>query len=101
MVKHLFPSCSPRLVSARCFVFIGTHLPPVASGRAYELWPLPASGAAPVAAGVFKPDASGNATVVLSKLAAGVTANGFAITIEPESGSTSPTLPIVMAGMRS
>jgi anti-sigma-K factor RskA len=87
--------------STGTLVFIGSHLPQVASGKAYELWLLPASGAAPIPAGVFKPDASGNATVVLSKLAAGVSANGFAITVEPESGSATPTLPIVMAGVRS
>jgi hypothetical protein len=82
-------------------VFVGSHLPAIPSGKAYELWLLPASGASPVPAGVFKPDASGNAVVVLPKLASGVSAKGFAITIEPESGSATPTLPIVMAGTRS
>ncbi|HYY70145.1 MAG TPA: anti-sigma factor [Terriglobales bacterium] len=87
--------------STGTLVFVGSHLPQVASGKAYELWLLPASGAAPVPAGVFKPDANGNATVVLSNVAAGVRAKGFAITVEPESGSATPTLPIVMAGVRS
>ena len=65
--------------------------------KAYELWLIPTSGA-PIPAGVFKPDARGSATVINPPLPAGVEAKAFAITVEPESGSTSPTMPIVMIG---
>jgi anti-sigma-K factor RskA len=65
--------------------------------KAYELWLIPRSGA-PIPAGVFKPDARGSATVVEPPLPAGTEAKAFAITIEPEAGSSTPTMPIVMVG---
>jgi anti-sigma-K factor RskA len=72
-------------------------MPAAPSQKAYELWLIPTSGA-PIPAGVFKPDAHGSATVVNPPLPSGVEAKAFAITIEPESGSTTPTMPIVMLG---
>ena len=65
--------------------------------KAYELWLIPKSGA-PIPAGVFKPDAQGSATVVNPPLPAGTEAKAFAITVEPEAGSSTPTMPIVMVG---
>lgn len=78
-------------------IFIASNMPAVPAQKAYELWLIPARGA-PIPAGVFKPDAHGSATVVNPPLPAGVEAKAFAITIEPEAGSTTPTLPIVMVG---
>jgi anti-sigma-K factor RskA len=78
-------------------VFLANNLGNVPQGKAYELWLLPASGA-PIPAGVFKPDSSGNATVLGQPLPAGTEAKGFAITLEPESGSSTPTPPILMVG---
>jgi len=80
-------------------VFVASNLNPVPAGKTYELWLLPASGAAPIPAGLFKPDARGSATVLTPPLPAGVEAKGFAVTIENEGGSQTPTMPIVMAGM--
>ncbi|MCI0355513.1 MAG: anti-sigma factor [Acidobacteria bacterium] len=80
-------------------VFVAGNLNPVPAGKTYELWLLPSSGAAPIPAGVFKPDARGSATVLTPPLPAGVEAKGFAVTIENEGGSQTPTMPIVMAGM--
>ena len=68
------------------------------SDKVYELWLLPASGAAPIAAGTFKPDAKGKAMMDHSMETAGIEAKGFAITIEPEGGSQTPTMPIKMIG---
>ncbi|MBI1739915.1 MAG: anti-sigma factor [Acidobacteriales bacterium] len=48
---------------------------------------FPTNGGAPIAAGLFKPDARGNATVVNPPLPGGVEAKTFAVTLEPESGS--------------
>ncbi len=79
-------------------VFVATHLQPVQPGKTYELWVLPASGAAPVAAGLFRPDANGNASVILPNIPKNVPAKGFGITVEPDGGSSGPTLPIVLAG---
>ena len=79
-------------------VFLASNFAPVPPTKAYELWLLPASGAPPIPAGVFKPDAQGSATVLLPPLPKDVEAKAFAVTIEPETGSTTPTMPIVLAG---
>jgi anti-sigma-K factor RskA len=78
-------------------IFLASNLPPLPAQKAYELWLIPTEGA-PIAAGVFKPDAHGSATVINPPLPAGVQAKAFAITIEPEAGSSTPTMPIVMLG---
>ena len=78
-------------------IFLASNLQPLPPQKAYELWLIPTSGA-PIPAGVFKPDAHGSATVINPPLPAGVQAKAFAITVEPESGSSAPTLPIVMFG---
>ena len=81
-------------------VFVASHLDPLDEGKTYELWLLPAeAGQAPVPAGLFKPDASGNASVVMPELPKGVTAKGFGVTVENDGGSKTPTAPIVLAGM--
>ncbi|MGH9509954.1 MAG: anti-sigma factor, partial [Terriglobales bacterium] len=81
-------------------VFVASNLNQIPAGKTYELWLLPATaGAAPVPAGLFKPDARGSATVLTPPLPTGVEAKGFAVTIENEGGSQTPTMPIVMAGM--
>ena len=48
-------------------------------------------------AGLFKPDANGNASVVLPELPKNVAAKGFGVTVEADGGSPAPTLPIVLA----
>ncbi len=79
-------------------ILLASHLAALPAGKTYELWVIPANGTAPVAAGTFHPDASGAANVVTEKLQAGLQAKAFGITIEPEGGSASPTMPIVLAG---
>ena len=79
-------------------IFLAGNMPPLPPQKAYELWLIPTSGA-PIPAGVFKPDARGSATVIEPPLPAGVEAKTFAITVEPEQGSSTPTLPIVMMGV--
>ena len=79
-------------------IFVATHLQSLQPNKTYELWILPeAKGAAPVPAGLFKPDANGNASVVLPQLPANVAAKGFGVTVEADGGSPAPTLPIVLA----
>jgi anti-sigma-K factor RskA len=72
-------------------------MPVLPAQKAYELWLIPTQGSA-IPAGVFKPDAHGSATVVNPPLPAGIEAKAFAITIENEAGSPTPTMPIVMMG---
>jgi anti-sigma-K factor RskA len=79
-------------------IFLASNLQALPPQKAYELWLIPTSGA-PIPAGVFKPDAHGSATVINPPLPAGVQAKAFAITVEPEGGSSAPTLPVVMVGL--
>lgn len=68
-------------------IFLASNLPPLPSEKVYELWLFPANGGDPIPAGLFKPDARGNATIVNPPLPGGVAAKNFAVTLEPESGS--------------
>ncbi len=79
-------------------ILLATNLKPLAEGKTYELWVIPANGKAPVPAGVFRPDNVGTATLVLPTLPAGIAAKAFGVTIENAGGSTSPTMPIVLSG---
>lgn len=71
----------------RNLIFLASNLPPLPAEKIYELWLFPANGGAPIAAGLFKPDARGSATVVNPPLPEGVAAKNFVVTLEPESGS--------------
>jgi anti-sigma-K factor RskA len=79
-------------------ILLATNLKPLPEGKAYELWIIPASGSAPVPAGVFSPDARGTATLVLPPLASGIRAKAFGVTVEKASGSDTPTSPIILSG---
>jgi len=70
----------------RNLIFFASNLPPLPADKIYELWLFPANGGAPIAAGLFKPDAHGSATVVNPPLPQGVEAKNFAVTLEPEGG---------------
>src|SRR5579863_450611 len=78
-------------------VFLATNMPPLPPSKAYELWLIPVQGA-PIAAGVFKPDAHGRGTVINPPLPSGAEAKTFAITVENEAGSPAPTTPVIMVG---
>lgn len=76
-------------------VLLATKLPPVPPGRAYALWTL--EGDVPRPAGVFVPDAGGRAMLKVAAQAAGAPVRVLAVTLEPDSGVTKPTGPIVLA----
>jgi anti-sigma-K factor RskA len=78
-------------------IFLASNFQALPPQKAYELWLIPAQGA-PIPAGVFKPDKHGSATVIDPPLPEQVEAKAFAITVEPESGSSTPTMPILMIG---
>jgi anti-sigma-K factor RskA len=78
-------------------IFLASNFRQLPPQKAYELWLIPTNGA-PIPAGTFKPDAHGSATVINPVLPPGVQAKAFAITMEPESGSSAPTMPILMIG---
>ena len=79
-------------------VLLADHLNPLPAHKIYELWLLPANGSQPLAAGTFTPDERGSAVLVLTQLGDGVAAKGFAVTVEDEPGSATPTMPIVLSG---
>jgi anti-sigma-K factor RskA len=76
---------------------MANNLPEPPANKAYELWLLPAGGGAPMPCGTFKTDWRGHGMMLHAMKIAGVNAKGFAVTMEPESGSQSPTMPIVLA----
>jgi Anti-sigma-K factor rskA len=98
---HAQPEPSGDAVYLRnqgALVFTASHLVQLPPNKTYELWVIPANGTAPIPAGTFQPDAHGMATVVLPNLPKGVEAKAFGVTMENAGGSTTPTLPILLAG---
>jgi len=83
---------------AASLVLLADHLGALPAHKTYELWLLPANGSQPVPAGTFKPDQHGSAVLVLSQFGGGIAAKGFAVTVENEPGSSTPTMPIVISG---
>ena len=79
-------------------VFMASSLAPLAPAKTYELWLVPMRGDKPMPAGTFKPDPKGNAVVMMPPMSPGVEAKTFAVTIEPEGGSPTPTMPMVLVG---
>ena len=81
-------------------VFVANNLAPLPPDKIYELWLIPPDGK-PIAAGLFKPDARGNASVINPpELPAGVEAKTFAVTLESASGPhDAPRGTGVMAGV--
>lgn len=95
------PAPSARAVyqaSRGCLILQASNLEPLPEHRAYELWVIPANGKAPIPAGLFWPDASGSASLVMPKIPTGVAAKAFGVTIEKDEGSPWPTTPILLAG---
>ncbi|MBS1823223.1 MAG: anti-sigma factor [Acidobacteria bacterium] len=86
------------VASKGSLIFLATNLEPIESFKTYELWLIPADGGDPIPAGTFRPDARGNASVILPPLPKGIDAKAFGVTIEAEGGSQTPTMPIVLAG---
>jgi hypothetical protein len=79
-------------------IFEAANLPRLPEDKTYELWVIPASGSAPIPAGLFRPDATGSASLVLPPLPKGVPAKAFGVTIEKAEGAATPTAPIILAG---
>ena len=75
-------------------LLMANNAPLLPQDKIYELWLLPADGSAPMPAGWFKPDSKGHG-MIFHQMTAGINAKGFAVTIEPSSGSQTPTMPIM------
>jgi hypothetical protein len=107
VVLHLPQSKVPVMPEGRAsylpkkgsVVFFANNLGQLQANTTYELWLIPAGpNAKPIPAGTFKPNNDGVASVVTTGLPTDVQVGAFGVTIEPEGGSASPTLPIVLAG---
>lgn len=94
------PAPSARAVylpSRGALILQASNMQPLPPNKTYQLWVIPEM-AAPIPAGTFRPDTSGNGSVVLPSLPHGVPAKAFGITIENAGGATTPTLPIILSG---
>jgi len=80
-------------------LLVASNLAELPQEKTYQLWLLPKSGAAPIAAGLFMPDASGNAQMLYAQLPPGAEAKGFAVTVEPKQGSPAPTTSPLLVGL--
>ena len=85
------------LASARAFwsrsrglVIAATNLPPLPTGRTYQVWVLTAQ-TPPISAGLLKPDANGRATGTFDTPPDLPTPTAMAVTNEPEGGVPAPT----------
>jgi anti-sigma-K factor RskA len=74
----------------------GFRLRQIPEDRAYQLWFI--QDGKPVPSVTFKPEADGHARVEQIPVPAGGDVSAAAVTVEPESGSTQPTMPIVLVG---
>jgi anti-sigma-K factor RskA len=79
-------------------IFQANNLEPLPENKTYELWVIPANGKSSIPAGIFRPDSTGSATLVLPPLPQGVPAKAFGVTIEKQQGSDTPTVPIILSG---
>lgn len=86
------------LPSRGALVFQASNLAQIDENKTYELWVIPASGSAPIPAGLFRPDMNGAASVVLPPLPVGVPAKAFGVTLERAEGAAKPTAPILLIG---
>jgi Anti-sigma-K factor rskA/Putative zinc-finger len=89
------PQAKTVYVPRKGLLLMANNMEQLPQNKVYELWLLPADGSPPMPAGTFKPDRGGNA-LMHHPMHASIQAKAFAITIEPEGGSQTPTMPIVM-----
>jgi anti-sigma-K factor RskA len=76
-------------------ILMASKLPSVPQGKAYQLWFI-VGNKPPVPGKTFVPDSAGNAVLKDELPREAIDANVFAITVEPERGSTAPTSPIYL-----
>lgn len=76
-------------------LFAAAKLPPLAEGSVYQLWMLTRNG--PASIGLARPMDDGNLTAAYDPPTGSDAATGFAMSVEPESGSTKPTSPFLLA----
>ena len=79
-------------------LLIASNLPELESGKTYQMWLIPKSGAAPKPAGLFRRDTVGGAVHFLNEPVDIAATAAFAVSVEPAAGSQAPTTtPIIVA----
>src|SRR5207253_8149877 len=83
----------------RGVLLFASNLPPAPSGKIYEMWLIPKSGA-PKPAGLFQSSTQNTALYILNSPVDRSNTKAVAVTMEPEAGSGAPTsTPIVVAAL--
>lgn len=104
VANHEIPQPQGKVIYSRArgtVVFLASNMPKLPPQKTYELWLIPVSGS-PIPAGLIHPDQrGGGAMVIKPNVPSGIEAKTFAITVEPEEGSSSPTSKPVMVGVQS
>ena len=77
-------------------LLIASNLPQTPAGKTYEMWVVPKGGKAPLPAGTFQSDASGNAMHIQHGAVDVNDAAAVAVTLENEGGAAQPTMPILI-----
>lgn len=72
------------------------NLPAMPAGRIFEMWFVPKGGGAPIPAGLFRGE-NGQGVHYQRGAVDPTQIAAIAVTLEPESGSTTPTMPILIA----
>lgn len=76
-------------------ILMSSNLPEVEQGKAYQLWFI-VGNKPPIPGKTFLPNKSGKVVLKEEMPKEAVDANVFAITVEPEGGSSAPTSPIYL-----
>lgn len=72
------------------------NLPAMPAGKIFEMWFVPKGGGSPIPAGLFRAE-NGQGVHFQRGAIDPATIAAIAVTLEPETGSTAPTLPILFA----
>jgi len=94
------PQASARALWSRSrgLLLSASNLPALPPGRTYQLWVISGKNP-PISDGwIFKSDAAGSVTKMFATPATLPAPTAMAVTIEPDGGTTSPTLPIYLVG---
>lgn len=80
----------------RGVLLVAGNLPAMPAGKIFEMWFVPKGGGAPIPAGLFKGE-NGQGIHFQPGAVNPASIAAIAVTLEPEAGSTSPTMPILIA----
>jgi cell division protein FtsB len=99
--QEVAPRASARVFldqkGRQAFVFFD-DLPDNPGDKSYQLWIIPASGEAPMSAGVFDVDENGAAQIVIQNLPVAKEIKALAVTLEPKGGLPAPSGEMYLVG---